>query len=67
MGDSRKADIRGRQSVSLHVYSFKNDYPIIKINIDNDINPVRILEEKISIFIKIYFKIIPFSPLQQAP
>ncbi|BBH54375.1 DUF1028 domain-containing protein [Fluviispira sanaruensis] len=62
MGDSTKADIRGRQSAGLHVYSFKNDYPIIKINIDDDINPVRILEEKVSNFIKSFYKIIPFFP-----
>ncbi len=62
MGDSTKADIRGRQSASLQVYSNRNDYPIIKINIDDDNDPVNILEEKVSRFIKSFYKIILFFP-----
>ncbi|WP_172604000.1 DUF1028 domain-containing protein [Fluviispira sanaruensis] len=62
MGDSTEADIRGRQSAGLHVYSIKNDYPIIKVNIDDDINPVKSLEEKVANFIRSFYQIIPFFP-----
>lgn len=59
---NKSSDVRGKQSAALHVYSIKNDYAVIKINIDDDENPIDTLENKTKKFIDSFYRIIPYFP-----
>jgi uncharacterized Ntn-hydrolase superfamily protein len=61
-GSQSSADLRGMQSSALHVYSTKNDYPIIKMNIDDDEDPVETLINKTEKFMKSFYRLMPFFP-----
>jgi uncharacterized Ntn-hydrolase superfamily protein len=58
-------DLRGRQSAALHVYSTQNDYPIVKINVDDcdtGIDPVHLLNKYTNRYLKSFYKLFPYFP-----
>lgn len=56
-------DLRGRQSAALHIYSTENDYPIIKINIDDsDEDPIELLNRYTKKYLKSFYKLFPYFP-----